>query len=60
MLTEDFMPDYKLTAASFAEALGMSGQTLNELLRGRSAVTPPTALRLANLSNPFYAVSFHS
>ena len=49
MLREDFMPDYDLTAASMAAALGVSRQTINELLRERRAVTPVMALRLSRL-----------
>jgi addiction module HigA family antidote len=49
MLREDFMPDYGLTASSFAEAIGVSRQTVNELLRERRAVTPSMALRLSRL-----------
>jgi addiction module HigA family antidote len=49
MLLEDFMPDYELTAASLAEALRVSRQTVNELLRGRRAVSPAMALRLSRL-----------
>ena len=48
MLLEDFMPDFGLTAATLAEALRVSRQTVNELLRGRRAVTPAMALRLSN------------
>ena len=43
------MPDYGLTAASLAEALRVSRQTVNELLRGRRAVSPVMALRLSRL-----------
>ena len=49
MLREDFMPDYKLTASSLAAALGVSRQTVNELLRERRAVSPVMALRLSRL-----------
>jgi addiction module HigA family antidote len=49
MLREDFMPDYGLTASRFAEAIGVSRQTVNELLRERRAVTPSMALRLSRL-----------
>jgi addiction module HigA family antidote len=49
MLREDFLPDYGLTVAGLAEAVGVSRQTINELLRGRRAVTPEMALRLARL-----------
>ena len=33
MLREDFMPDYGLTASTLATALGVSRQTIHELLR---------------------------
>ncbi len=49
MLREDFLPDYGLTVSGFAEALGVSRQTVNELLRERRAVSPEMALRLARL-----------
>ena len=35
--------------SSLAEALGVSRQTINELLRERRAVTPEMALRLSRL-----------
>ncbi len=49
MLREDFIPDYELTVAGLAEALGVSRQTINELLRGRRAVSREMALRLSRL-----------
>jgi antitoxin HigA-1 len=49
MLREDFLPDYGLTAAGIAKALGVSRQSVNELLRERRAVSPKMALRLARL-----------
>ena len=49
MLREDFLPDYGLTISSLARALGVSRQTVNELLRGRRAVSPEMALRLSRL-----------
>ena len=49
ILREDFVPDYKLTAAELARALGVSRQTVNELLRERRAVRPKMALRLSKL-----------
>jgi len=49
MLREDFLPDYRLTVSGFAAALGVSRQTVNELLRERRAVSPEMALRLARL-----------
>jgi|SRR5208283_3947424 len=49
MLREDFMPDYGLTVASLAEALGVSRQTVNEILRERRAISPAMALMLSRL-----------
>jgi addiction module HigA family antidote len=49
MLREDFLPDYGLTVAGLAEAAGVSRQSINELLRGRRAVSPEMALRLSRL-----------
>jgi addiction module HigA family antidote len=49
MLREDFLPDYGLTISSFAKALGVSRQSVNELLRERRAVSPEMALRLSRL-----------
>jgi len=49
MLREDFMPDYGLDVSSFAQAIGVSRQTVNELLRERRALTPTMALRLSRL-----------
>jgi antitoxin HigA-1 len=49
MLREDFLPDYGLTATSLAEALCVSRQTINELLRERRALSPEMAVRLARL-----------
>ena len=49
MLREDFMVDFNLNATSMAKALGVSRQTVNELLRERRAITPVMALRLSRL-----------
>ena len=49
MLREDFLPDYKLTVTGLAEAIGVSRQSVNELLRERRAVSPEMALRLSRL-----------
>ena len=49
MLREDFLPDYGLTVSSFAKALGVSRQTVNELLRERRAVSHSMALCLSRL-----------
>jgi antitoxin HigA-1 len=49
MLREDFMPDYGLSVAGMAEALGVSRQSINELLRERRALSPEMAVRLGRL-----------
>lgn len=49
MLREDFLPDYGLTIATLAEAIGVSRQSINELLRERRRISPEMALRLARL-----------
>jgi addiction module HigA family antidote len=49
ILREDFLPDYGLTVSGLAAALGVSRQTVNELLRERRAVSPEMALRLSRL-----------
>jgi addiction module HigA family antidote len=49
MLREDFMPDYGLTVSGLAVALGVSRQSVNELVRERRAVSPEMALRLGRL-----------
>ena len=49
MLREDFIPDYGLTVSGFAKSIGVSRQTVNEVLRERRAVSPEMALRLSRL-----------
>lgn len=49
MLREDFMPDYNLTTTGLAKALGVSRQTINEVLRERRSLSPSLALRLSRL-----------
>jgi len=63
MLREDFMPDYGLSSTSLASALGVSRQTVNELLRERRSITPVMALRLSRLfgnSPEFWLNAQHS
>ena len=63
MLKEDFMPDFNLTATSIAKALGVSRQTINEILRERRAISPAMALRLSRLfgnSPEFWLNAQHS
>ena len=49
MLREDFLPDYGLSASSLAKAIGVSRQSIYELLHERRSVSPEMALRLARL-----------
>jgi addiction module HigA family antidote len=49
MLSKDFMPDYGLTTADLAKKIGVSRQTVNEVLRKRRSITPSMALRLSRL-----------
>ncbi len=49
MLREDFLRDYGLTVSRLAEAVGVSRQSINEILRGRRAVSPEMSLRLSRL-----------
>ncbi len=48
-LREDFLPDYELSVSRLAEAIGVSRQSVNELLRERRSVSPEMALRLGRL-----------
>ena len=49
MLEADFMTDCGLSVATLAEAVGVSRRSINELLRGRRAISPEMALRLGRL-----------
>ena len=49
MLREDFLPDYGLSVSALAEAIGVSRQSVNELLRERRSLSPEMALRLSRL-----------
>ncbi|MFQ5757681.1 MAG: HigA family addiction module antitoxin [Acidiferrobacterales bacterium] len=49
ILREDFLPDYGLSVTALAEAIGVSRQSVNELLRERRSLSPEMALRLGRL-----------
>ena len=49
MLREEFMPDFGLSVAQLAERIGVSRQTVNELVSERRALSPSLALRLSRL-----------
>lgn len=48
-LREDYLPECGLSIADTARRLGVSAQTVNELVRERRSVSPDMALRLARL-----------
>lgn len=51
----DFLADLGMTQTQFADAIGVSRVRLNELIHGRRAMTPSTALRLERtLGKPAY------
>ena len=50
MLLEEFLKPLEVTQSAFAIRLGVSFPRLNEIIRGKRAVTPDTALRLARVS----------
>ena len=52
VLREEFMPDYGLTVAGIAERLGVSRQSVNELVRERRALSTEMAVRLTACSEP--------
>ena len=63
MLREDFMPEFGLNVTSMAKALGVSRQTVNEILREHRAITSIMALRLSRLfgnSPEFWLNAQHS
>ena len=49
LLREDYLPECGLTVASLAKRIGVSRQTVNELVHERRALTPDIALRLAKV-----------
>lgn len=50
MLFEEFLRPLGISQSAFAIRLGVSFPRLNEIIRGRRAVTPDTALRLAQVT----------
>ena len=48
-LREDYMPELGLTVASLAKRLGVSRQTVNDMVRERRGLSPEMCLRLARL-----------
>jgi len=50
MLREEFLLPLRITQSAFALRLGVSFPRLNEVINGKRAVTPDTALRLARVT----------
>ena len=50
MLREEFLLPLGITQSAFAHQLGVSFPRLNEVINGKRAVTPDTALRLARVT----------
>ena len=49
MLLEEFLKPLGVTQSELAHRLGVSFPRLNEIIRGKRAMTPDTALRLARV-----------
>ena len=49
MLREEYMPDYKLTVSELARRIGVSRQSINELVHERRSLSTEMAVRLARL-----------
>ncbi|MGL4438100.1 MAG: HigA family addiction module antitoxin [Bosea sp. (in: a-proteobacteria)] len=45
IIKEDCLPELKLTAEAAAKTLGVSRQTLDKIMNGRSSITPDMAIR---------------
>lgn len=50
MLLEEFLKPLGISQSAFAIRLGVSFPRLNEIIHGKRAVTPDTALRLARVT----------
>jgi addiction module HigA family antidote len=49
ILQEEFLQPAGLTQGELAELMGVPRRRVNEIIRGRRAVTPDTAMRLAKV-----------
>ena len=49
MLREEFMAEFGISVAQLADMLGVSRQTVNELVHERRGLSPDMALRLGKL-----------
>lgn len=51
ILLEEFMQPYGLTQNELAKRIRVTRRRINEIINGRRAITPDTALRLAKIFN---------
>lgn len=49
ILAEEFLEPYQLTQDELAKRIGVTRRRINEIVRGKRAITPDTAIRLAKL-----------
>lgn len=49
MLREEYMPDYNLSVSELARRIGVSRQSINELVHERRSLSTEMAVRLARL-----------
>lgn len=48
-LREDYMPDFGLSVAKLAEMLGVTRQSVNDIVREKRGLSPDMCLRLSRL-----------
>lgn len=51
ILLEEFMQPYGFTQTELAKRIHVARRRINEIIKGKRAITPDTALRLAKLFN---------
>jgi antitoxin HigA-1 len=51
ILQEEFMQPYGLTQDKLAKSIHVTRKRINEIINGKRAITPDTALKLAKLFN---------
>jgi len=49
ILLEEFMRPYGLTQVNLAERIGVARRRINEIIKGKRAISPDTAIRLGKL-----------
>ena len=49
MLREEYMPEYGLTVSELARLIGVSRQSISELINERRSLSPDMAVRLSRL-----------